>query len=95
MFSKSPREEFGMGNWRDKELAQQLAKCLTEHSVVMQLATVSAEDGTVFGLELLLTDSDPASRPESYIHDPMLSAMLDETRARIAQRVQAGEYRNG
>lgn len=86
------REEMGMSFWPDKQLVSILAKRFTEQSVMMQLMEVTAEDGTAFGIELLLLGDVQEGRPEDRPRDVLLDAMIMETRRRIATRFEHGAY---
>jgi hypothetical protein len=86
------REELGMESWPDKQLVHILAQRFVEQSVVTQLMTVSAEAGTAFGIELLLTPEIEGERSPDFSRDTMLDAMITEVRRRIAARLEDGAY---
>lgn len=86
------REAMRMSGWGDKDLVHMLAQRFTEQTVIAQLSTVSVEEGTAFGIELLLQPETEYQLPDGISRDKVLDAMTEEVRQRIAHRIEHGAY---
>ena len=70
----------------DKDLVVMASRRAMEHSVVLQLTDVPADQGIAMGIEFLLREPVPGELPDDVPEDPTLNALRDELRSRVAAR---------